>query len=210
MLFLNFLSPMNPNLPQLCIFFILFFLQNSFSQSSSQVDSIDRPHFKFKNLPWYGRSTPFSIYTGAGKIKDRVAQHIEIGKSLNIIDLGVAFGRNSLRPDTNLFVEGKVTMDLANFGIFSNEMTIGAGKLFDSRGSLMLELTYTIFAQVSNHWGFGISTGFYDFSNEDYDSSKNFYGFYIRYGLQRSDFGGILNVGQGRSHHHIKHRVRGR
>jgi hypothetical protein len=68
-------------------------------------------------------------------------------------------------------------MDVCNMGIFANEMTIGAGKLFDSQGSLMLELTYSIFAQISPKWGIGLVTGYYDFSNEYYDSSKSFYGF---------------------------------
>jgi hypothetical protein len=87
-------------------------------------------------------------------------------------------------------------------------MTIGAGKLFDSQGSLMLELTYSIFAQISSKWGIGLVTGYYDFSNEYYDSSKSFYGFLIRYGLQRTDSGGIFGLGRGmdvqdhRSHGH--------
>jgi hypothetical protein len=124
-------------------------------------------------------------------------QNIEIGKSFNIVDLGIAYGRNSLRPDTTSFLEARVTMDVCNMGIFANEMTIGAGKLFDSQGSLMLELTYSIFAQISSKWGIGLVTGYYDFSNEYYDSSKSFYGFLIRYGLQRTDSGGIFGLGRG-------------
>ena len=151
--------------------------------------------FKFKEMPWYVRGMPFSIYTGAGKTNDRVAQYIEIGKSFNVIDLGVAVGRNALRPDTTFFAEGKVTMDVCNFGIFANEMTIGAGKLFNGgKGSLMLELSYNIFAQVSKHWGFGITTGYFDFSNEFTDTSKTFFGFYLRYGLQRTDAGGLVGL----------------
>ncbi len=67
---------------------------------------------KWKNAPIYVRSMPFAIYTGAGKLSDRVAQNIEIGKSFNIVDLGIAYGRNSLRPDTTSFLEARVTMDV--------------------------------------------------------------------------------------------------
>ncbi len=155
---------------------------------------------KWKYAPIYVRITPFSIYTGYGKQADRVSQSIEIGKSFNVIDAGIAFGRSSLRPDSTLFLEGRVTMDVCNFGIFANEMTIGAGKLFDSQGSLMLELTYSIFAQVSTHWGIGLTTGYYDFSNEFYDSSKTFYGIMVRYGLQRTDTGGLFGLGKGHGH----------
>jgi len=166
-------------------------------QVPAVVDTTQSP-FNFRLAPWYVRSTPFSIYTGAGKTSDRVAQSIEIGKSFNVIDLGIAFGRNSLRPDTTLFLEGRVTMDVANYGIFSNEMTLGAGRVFDRQGSLMLELGYNIFAQLGKHWGFGLTTGYYDFSNEVFDSSKTYYGLYFRYGLQRTDSGGLLGVARGR------------
>lgn len=179
---------------RLLLGFLLIF---AFSVRAQTVPDSAQSPFNFKNAPWYGRVMPFSIYTGAGKTRDRVAQSIEIGKSFNVVDVGIALGRNSLRRDTTAFVEGRVTMDVCNYGIFANEMTIGAGKLFDKRGSLMLELTYSIFAQVSKRLGIGLTTGYYDFSNEVYDSSKTFYGFYLRYGLQRTDTGGLLGLGRG-------------
>ena len=166
--------------------------------SSPPPDSLPtaKTIFNFKKAPWYLRAMPFSIYTGAGKTSDRVAQTIEIGKSFNVIDVGIAFGRTSLRPDTTLLLEGRVTMDVANYGIFANEMTLGAGRLFDHQGSLVLELAYTIFAQVGKHIGVGLTTGYYDFSNELYDASKTYYGIYFRYGLQRTDSGGLLGIGR--------------
>lgn len=171
--------------------------QTTTSPSQAPAEDSLKLGLKWKNAPIYVRSMPFAIYTGAGKLSDRVAQNIEIGKSFNIVDLGIAYGRNSLRPDTTSFLEARVTMDVCNMGIFANEMTIGAGKLFDSQGSLMLELTYSIFAQISPKWGIGLVTGYYDFSNEYYDSSKSFYGFLIRYGLQRTDSGGLFGLGRG-------------
>ncbi|UFH55035.1 hypothetical protein [Spirosoma sp. KNUC1025] len=159
--------------------------------SRSSEDST-RSIFNFKAAPIYVRTTPFSIYTGAGSPRDRIAQNIEIGKSFNVIDLGISFGRNSLRPDTTLFLEGRVTMDVANYGIFANEMTIGAGRVFDKQRSLMLELTYSIIAQIAPRVGIGLTTGYYDFSSETTDASKTFYGIYLRFGLMRTDSGGLL------------------
>ena len=175
--------------------------QQTYHSISRSSEDSSRSIFNFKAAPIYVRTTPFSVYTGAGAPKDRIAQSIEIGKSFNVIDLGVAFGRNSLRPDTSLFLEARVTMDVANYGIFANEMTIGAGRVFDKQGSLMLELTYSIMAQVAPRVGIGLTTGYYDFSSETTDSSKTFYGIYLRFGLMRTDSGGLLggsNRGRGR------------
>ncbi|MBD2751972.1 hypothetical protein [Spirosoma validum] len=173
--------------------------QQSYYLISRSSEDSTRSIFNFKAAPIYVRTTPFSVYTGAGNPRDRIAQSIEIGKSFNVIDLGIAFGRNSLRPDTSLFLEGRVTMDVANYGIFSNEMTIGAGRVFDKQGSLMLELTYSILAQIAPRVGIGLTTGYYDFSSETTDASKTFYGIYLRFGLMRTDSGGLLGgVARGR------------
>ncbi len=187
----------------------LFLLLSGFAfaqtgtQSQSDVDTTKSP-FSFKNAPWYGRSTPFGIYTGAGKLADRAIQSIEIGKTFNVIDIGIAGGRSTFRPDTTFFLEGRVTMDVGNYGPFASEMTIGAGKLFDKPGSLMLELSYSIFAQIAKKFGFGLITGYYDFSNEFTDSSKAYYGVYLRYGLERTDTGGLL--GLARPHPRLRSR----
>ena len=167
----------------------------SISRSS---DDSTRSVFNLKAAPWYMRATPFSIYTGAGNPRDRIAQSLEIGKSFNVIDLGIAVGRKSLRTDSSVFVEGRLTRDVANYGVFANEMSIGAGRVFDQSGSLMLELTYSIIAQVAPRLGIGLTTGYYDFSSESTESSKTFYGIFLRYGLLRTDSGGLLTVGRTR------------
>jgi hypothetical protein len=172
--------------------------QQTYQAISRSTEDSTRSVFNFKAAPWYGRASPLLIYTGAGKTKDRIAQSIEIGKSFDVIDLGVAFGRNALRPDSTLFLEGRVTMDVANYGVFANEMTIGAGRVFDKAGSLMLELTYSIVAQVAPRLGIGLTTGYFDFSNEQTDSAKTFYGVFLRYGLLRTDSGGLVGKGRAR------------
>ena len=152
----------------------------------------------FNTAPWYVRAMPIAVYTGVtGKYADRIPQYLEIGKSFRVIDLGLAIGRASQRSDSTLFAEAKVTMDVCNYGIFSNEMTIGAGKLFDNNGSIMFELSYTIFAQLGKKWGLGLVSGYYDYTSETVDNSRVFYGLFLRFGLQRTDAGGIFNIGKG-------------
>ncbi|GAB3561920.1 hypothetical protein GCM10027578_03460 [Spirosoma luteolum] len=175
------------------------------AQTAPAADTTRSP-FNLKQAPWYARSLPFGIYTGAGKLADRAAQSVEVGKSFNVIDLGVAAGRSTFRPDTTFFLEGRVTMDVGNYGPFASEMTLGAGRLFDSQGSLMLELSYSIFAQLAPRFGIGLISGYFDFSNERYDASKTYYGVYLRYGFQRTDTGGLLGLG----HAHGRRPGRGR
>jgi len=182
----------------------LFLSITIFSQSLFAQQKIDSTKIglTFKTAPWYARVMPIAIYTGTtGKYADRIPQYIEIGKSFRVIDIGLAIGRASQRPDSTLFAEAKVTMDVCNYGIFSNEMTIGAGKLFDNNGSIMFELSYTIFAQLGKKWGMGLISGYHDYTSETVDNSRVFYGLFFRFGLQRTDAGGIFSVGKahGRS-----------
>ncbi|WP_200837089.1 hypothetical protein [Dyadobacter sp. 3J3] len=185
---------------KLLVLILTLFSFQAFCQTAPTAPLTDslKMGLKFKTAPIYARFMPFAIYTGPGITTDRIAQMIEVGKTFNVIDVGIAFGRNSLRPDTSLFLEGKVTMDVCNIGIFANEMTIGGGRVFDNKGSLMLELSYNLFAQLSKNFGIGLTTGYYDFSNQVYGSSKTFFGVFVRYGLQRSDSGGILGLGRAR------------
>ncbi|MFC0182199.1 hypothetical protein SAMN04515674_101188 [Pseudarcicella hirudinis] len=181
------------------LFLALFLLLFKYSSYAQQVTDSTKIGLTFKTAPWYVRAMPISLYTGiTGKYADRIPQYIEVGKSFRVIDLGLALGRSSLRPDSTLFTEVKVTMDVCNYGIFANEMTIGGGKLFDHNGSIMLELSYTIFAQLGPKWGLGLVSGYYDYTSETVDNSRVFYGLFFRYGIQRTDSGGLFGLGRGR------------
>jgi hypothetical protein len=154
----------------------------------------------------YGRFMPLGIYTGAGYPKNRITQNIEIGKSFGMIDAGLVYGKTAIQDTagngTN-YLEAKVTMDVCQYGIFSNEMTIGAGGVFNSKNYLMLEISYTIYGQFWDKWGIGIITGFYDFSGNTTDASHNMFGLYLRYGLPRPENGGLINIGRmTRTHLH--------
>lgn len=146
-------------------------------------------HLKFS---LYGRMMPLSVYSGAGYLQDKIAQSMEIGISHGVIDAGLCVGSYTQRRDTTTFVEFKITMDASQYGIYSNEFSLGIGHVFNSKTPIMLEASYTIMAQVTNNLGIGISTGYYDFAGTTYDLSKNYYGLFLRYGLIR-DMNGRLN-----------------
>jgi hypothetical protein len=151
---------------------------------------------------WYARSMPVSLYTGAGFINDKISQNIEVGRSIGVVDVGLVYGRINQRADSNKYVEARVTMDASQYGIFSNEISIGVGRVFNEKIPIMLEISYTVFAQVGKHFGVGIVTGYYDFSGVSNDVSKDFYGLFFRYGLQRTESGTLLS----RRNHHAHHR----
>jgi hypothetical protein len=158
----------------------------------------------------YMRASPLCIYTGADYLKDKISQNIELGKSFGIMDVGVALGRNALRRDTahngTTYMEAKVSMTIAQYGIFSNEMVVGAGYVFNAENFLMLELSYTIYGQFWKRLGMGITTGFYDFSGNTTDNSRNTFGLFFRYGLSRPDANTLLNIPRGRRLMQAHHR----
>lgn len=158
---------------------------------------------------YYGRFMPISLYSGSGYLQDKIAQSFEIGLSHGVIDIGFCLGNYTQRRDTTTFVEFKITMDAAQYGIYSNEFSLGFGHVFNSKTPLLLEASYTIMAQVDDNFGIGISTGYYDFAGDVYDLSKTYYGLFIRYGLMR-DMNGRLN--RAKIHHrrklgNIKHQM---
>jgi len=158
----------------------------------SQIDTTIQSSF-------YARVMPVSIYAGAGNLKDKISQNIEAGISYGVMDMGLAIGSFTQRRDTTTFVELKMTMDASQYGIFSNEFSVGFGHVFKSNTPIMLDASYTIMAQVHKMWGIGITTGYYDFAGNTVDLPKNYYGIFIRYGALRNMNGGLNRT---RNHHH--------
>lgn len=147
---------------------------------------------------WYGRSTFVSLTTGTdtkGEIlSQRMMRNVEFGKSFGSVDIGLSLGQFKHMANDNgavPFSELRVTMDACQFGIFSNEIAVGAGYLFNSKTPVMMEISSTLFAQVHEHWGLGFVFGNIDFVGNYFDSNKNFFGLFVRYGLLRNE-GGIL------------------
>ncbi len=182
----------------------LFSILNVRAQTTIKKDSIKIKEPFTKTM--YVRCMPLGIYTGAGYLQNRITQNIEIGKSFGMIDAGLTYGKTAIKDTsgngTN-YLEAKVTMDVCQYGIFSNEMTIGAGGVIDSDNYLMLEISYTIYGQFWKKCGIGIVTGYYDYSGNTTDAAHNMFGLYLRYGLLRPENGGLINIGRmAKTHMH--------
>ncbi len=187
----------------LIVFFVMLSFTVGKAQNSLDTSKIVLPKTKQKFINTiYVRTLPLCVFTGANYLKDKISQNIELGKSFGIMDVGVALGRNALRRDTahngTTYAEAKISMEIAQYGIFSNEMVVGAGYVFDSNNFLMLELSYTIYGQFWKHFGIGVTTGFYDYSGNTTDNSRNTFGLFCRYGLTRPDANSLLNLPRGR------------
>ncbi|WP_264521037.1 hypothetical protein [Flavobacterium sp. N1994] len=147
---------------------------------------------------WYGRSMFLSLTTGSDTkgetLSQRICQNAEFGRSFGSVDVGIALGqfRRMVADSSSVgFSELRVTMDACQFGIFSNEISVGAGCLFNSKTPVMMEISSTLFAQLEEHWGLGFVFGNIDFVGDHNDANKSFFGLYFRYGLMRNE-GGIL------------------
>ena len=195
---------------QLQFFIVLLCCSNTFAQTMDTTKAKDFWHqkklaqtmdtIKVKSS-WYARSMPVSLYTGSGFIIDKISQNIEVGRSFGVLDVGIVAGRTNIRSDSNKYVEARVTMDASQYGIFSNEISIGVGRVFNDKIPIMLEISYTVFAQVGKRFGVGIVTGYYDFAGVSNDVGKDFYGLFFRYGLQRSENGTLMNRRMHGRHH---------
>ena len=185
------------------ILFLFIFL-SSFCYSQIEKDTIaEEDTIKIVRSAWYVRVVPFSIVTGAGSNQPPTySRYIEGGWSYEVLDLGLAFGSYSKYVDTTTFLELKITMDASQIGIFSNEFSVGFGRIFNSSTPIILEASYTIMAQVTNNLGTGIYTGFYDFVGSNYDVTKSYYGVFIRFGLSRNSDGEIYI--KNKTHHRKK------
>jgi hypothetical protein len=161
-----------------------FILLNGFSQDSTA---------KIKDNI-YIRINPLSLASEPGKIQNRLSQNFEIGKSFGPLDIGIAFGRfNITKNDTSKFALFKLTFDAAQIGIFSNEFSIGAGTVFKSSTPYLFDISSTLLAQIGRKTALGVVVGTSDFSGENDQFTKNYYGLLFRYGYLRSENGDLIS-----------------
>jgi len=148
---------------------------------------------------WYGRTMFCALTTGddtkGETLSQRITRNIEIGKSFGSVDIGVALGeyKHMVADSARVTYSAlRLSLDACQFGIFSNEISIGAGYIFNSKTPVMMEISSTLYAQISDKFGLGFVYGNVDFVGNYTDMNKSFFGLYLRYGLIR-DEGGILN-----------------
>ena len=166
------------------------FTKNCFSQINSRdFDSTDKS--------FYSRITPIGTSNDAGKFSSRIIQNFEIGKTFGPLDIGIAFGRFSNADSTN-FAELRTTFDAMQLGVFSSEFGLGVGKVFNSNTPLMIEISTTLLAQFTKKIGVGAIFGNYDLIGESTQNYKTFYSLFLRYGLMRSESGGLVGRASSR------------
>ena len=190
---------------------LVFLLITMSGYSQVKVDSLSIPKdsvidVKVKSS-WYVRSMFASLLSANTiqtdeNLRSRFSQNIEFGKSFGMVDLGISFGNASsidsipnnhidLKTVQSKYILGKLNMDACQYGIFSNEISIGVGYMFNKSTPIMLEISSTIFAQIGDNWGLGVVYGNYNFTGDKNDLNKTFTGLFLKYGLIRDD-GGIL------------------
>ena len=163
----------------------------------------------------YGRSMFTALTTGSDTkgetLSQRITRNVEFGRSIGSVDIGLAIGEfKHMAADSSTvkYSELRVSMDACQFGIFSNEISLGAGYVFNSKTPVMMEISSTLYAQISDKFGVGFVFGNIDFVGNYEDSNKSFFGLYMRYGLIRNE-GGILTnklhlANQARRHNNRK------
>lgn len=176
---------------------ILFSIYCNGQVSKDSISSINDTVVDVKSS-WYGRVLLTSLTTGSDTkgetLSQRVTRNVEFGRSYGSVDIGLAFGtfKHMVVDSSSIkYTELRVSMDACQFGIFSNEISIGAGYMFNSKTPIMMEISSTLYAQVTDKFGFGFVFGNIDFVGNYDDSNKSFFGLYLRYGLMRNE-GGIL------------------
>ena len=115
---------------------------------------------------WYGRSMFTALTTGSDAkgetLSQRITRNVEFGRSFGSVDVGLAFGefKHMVVDSSSIkYTELRVSMDACQFGIFSNEISIGAGYMFNSKTPVMMEISSTLYAQVTDKFGFGFVFG---------------------------------------------------
>jgi hypothetical protein len=178
------------------IFFLSIYCNGQAVKDTITID--DKDTLVGVKSSWYGRVLLTSLTTGSDTmgetLSQRITRNVEFGRSFGSVDIGLALGefKHMVVDSTGIkYTELRVSMDACQFGIFSNEISIGAGYMFNSKTPIMMEISSTLYAQITDKFGFGFVFGNIDFVGNYDDSNKSFFGLYVRYGLMRNE-GGIL------------------
>lgn len=121
-----------------------------------------------------------SLTNDAGTIAGKSNLSIEIGRQWDVFSLGVDVGKTSLGKvagrDTTVYVEVRPNLNIFQQGKFTNTFTAGIGVIFNSKQSLMTELTSGIEYSYRPKTHFNIYFGQYYYSGRYDASSVTFFG----------------------------------
>ena len=121
-----------------------------------------------------------TLTNDAGTIPQKTNLALEIGRQWDVFSLGVDVGKTSLGKvsgrDTTAYIEVRPNLNIFQQGKFTNTFTAGIGFIFNSRQSLMTELTSGIEYSFRPKVHFNIYFGQYYYSGRYDASSVTFFG----------------------------------
>ena len=121
-----------------------------------------------------------SLTNDAGTIPEKANMSLEIGRQWDVFSVGLDVGKTSLGKvsgrDTTAYLEIRPNLNIFQQGKFTNTFTAGIGFIFNSRQSLMTELTSGIEYAFRPKIHFNILFGQYYYSGRYDVSSVTFFG----------------------------------
>lgn len=121
-----------------------------------------------------------SLTNDAGTIFEKANLAFELGQQWDVFSLGLDVGKTSLGKvrgrDTTAYLEIRPNLNVFQQGKFTNTFTAGIGYIFNSRQSLMTELTSGIEYAFTPKIHFNIFFGQYYYSGRYDASSVTFFG----------------------------------
>ena len=128
-----------------------------------------------------------SVFTNAGSFNETFNPTIEVGKKWDVFSLGLDLGKMNVAhqdKDTTIYLELRSNLSVFQQGKFSNNLTIGAGYVFNSNTSSLFELTTCIEYEPKQRWAYDIYIGTYYFKGKTYGYNNTFFGtsiiFYLK------------------------------
>ena len=105
---------------------------------------------------------------------------IEVGRQWDVFSLGLDVGKTSLGKvkgrDTTAYLEIRPNLNIFQQGKFTNTFTAGIGYIFNSKQSLMTELTSGIEYAYNDQLHFNVYFGQYFYSGKTDASNVTFFG----------------------------------
>jgi hypothetical protein len=115
-----------------------------------------------------------------GTIAEKSNLAFEIGRQWDVFSLGLDFGKTSLGKivgrDTTAYLEIRPNLNVFQQGRFTNTFTAGVGYIFNSKQSLMTELTSGIEYTCNSQFHINVYFGQYYYSGREAASSSTFFG----------------------------------
>jgi hypothetical protein len=124
-----------------------------------------------------------SITNTAGTLAEKSNLSFEVGRQWDVFSLGLDIGKTSLGKvvgmDTTVYLEIRPNLNIFQQGKFTNTLTPGIGCIFNSKETLVTEITSGIEYSYTSLIHFNIYFGQYYYSGAISSSTVTFFGLSI-------------------------------